>query len=223
MATQLVQLADDWRGTLPDGGVIAEPKIDGWRAARFPGITGITRLWTRGGMPIEGVGHILYRLDQIERVAGIPLFFDGEFQVDGTLDATKRWCETGWKMGGEAGVYHLFDAMPQSSWIRGGDPTPLYQRKLLLKSWIEAADADPALSWEWRPGSRGRDEGAIPVVLIEDEWCSSPREVIDFTKRIWAAGGEGAVLKGAERGYERRRSDAWMKVKPGGPWSRAMR
>ena len=39
-STQLVQLAIDWRGTLPEGGVMAEQKIDGFRAARFAGVTG---------------------------------------------------------------------------------------------------------------------------------------------------------------------------------------
>lgn len=212
-AAQLVQLADDWRGALPEGGVMAEQKIDGFRAARFPGITGITRLWTRNGHPIEGTAHILYRLDQIERVAGVPLFFDGEFQVAGTLDATKRWCESGWRMGGEAGIYHLFDAMPLVEWKAGGCDTPLFERKAALARWIEEADADPTLSWEWRPGSRGRDEGAIPVVLLEDEWCASPREVMDLARRVWAEGGEGLVLKDAMAPYRRNRNDAWMKVK----------
>lgn len=209
-STQLVQLAADYRGTLPDGGAMAEQKIDGWRAARFPGVTGITRLWTRNGMPIEGVDHILYRLAQIERMAGVPLFFDGEFQVAGTLDATKRWCESGWRMGGEAGVYHLFDAMPLADWKAGGCDTPLFERKSALARWIKAAEAD---QWEWRPGSRGRDEGATPVVLIEDEWCASPREVMDLARRVWAAGGEGLMLKRWDAPYRRNRNDAWQKVK----------
>lgn len=208
--TQLVQLAADWRGTLPEGGVMAERKIDGWRAARFPGITGVTRLWSRNGMPFNGVDHILYRLAQIERVAGVPLFFDGEFQVDGTLDATKRWCESGWKMGGETGIHHLFDAMPLADWKAGGCDTPLFERKAALARWIKVAEAD---QWEWRPGRRGRDEGATPVVLIEDEWCASPREVMYLARRVWAAGGEGLMLKRWDSPYRRNRNDAWQKVK----------
>ena len=75
---------------------------------------------------------------------------------------------------------------------------------------IKVADAD---QWEGRPGSRGRDEGATPVVLIEDEWCASPREVMDLARRVWAEGGEGLVLKDAMAPYRRNRNDAWMKVK----------
>lgn len=214
----LCQLAQDWRGLVSESGIMAETKIDGFRAIRFPGITGKVRLWTRQGMPIEGAGHILYRLERMERAAGEPMFFDGEFQVGETLAATKAWCESGWKLGGEAGIYHVFDAMPLSAWRAGGDPTPLYQRKKRLKELMDAT-AEP--DWEWRAGSRGRDEGATAVRMIEDEWCFTASDVLDFTKRIWAAGGEGAMLKDAEAGYARKRSDAWLKVKPYGPWSRA--
>lgn len=206
----LCQLAGDWRGKLPEGGAMAEPKIDGFRAMRFTGIDGKVRLWTRNGMPIEGVGHILWQLDAIERAAGEPMFFDGEFQVEGTLDATKRWCERGWKLGGEAGVYHLFDAIPLSCWQAGGDPTPLYQRKARLKAAFEAATVD---EWEWRPGSRGRDEGAIPVVLVEDQWLGSRADVVDEVRRVWADGGEGLVLKDSMAPYQRSRNGAWLKVK----------
>jgi hypothetical protein len=40
--TGLVQLLSDWRGTVPAGGLLCEEKRDGWRAARFPGIDGVT-------------------------------------------------------------------------------------------------------------------------------------------------------------------------------------
>lgn len=216
----LCQLAADWRGAIPGGGALIEPKIDGWRAMRFAGHSGRPQMWTRQGMPIEGVGHILWQLDRIEQAYGELMFFDGEFQVGGTLAATKAWCERGWKLGGEAGVYHLFDAMPLSRWKAGGDPTPLYQRKAWLKAAVEAAAAD---NWEWRPGSHGRDDGAPPVALVEDQWVFNAADALDFAKRIWAEGGEGAVLKSAESPYQRKRTDAWQKIKPGGPWWKEMK
>lgn len=207
---QLCQLARDWTGGIPSDGTMIELKIDGWRALRFPGIDGKVRLWSRNGMPIEGVGHVLHQLERMERAAGEPCFFDGEFQVDGTLSATKAWCESGWKLGGEAGIYHVFDAMPLSAWRAGGDPTPAYQRKAWLKSLMEAT-AEP--EWEWRAGSRGRDEGAILVVMVEDEWIFDAAGVVDAARRVWAAGGEGLMLKDPEAPYQRNRNGAWLKVK----------
>lgn len=210
MSNQLCQLAQDWTGSLPPGGAMAEQKIDGWRAARFAGIDGVNRLWTRGGIPIEGVGHILHYLARMEREAGEPLFIDGELVVDGTLAATKRWVESGWRQGGEAGHFHAFDCMTHEEWKAGGDPTPLYQRKARLKALVEAC-AEP--EWDWRPGSKGRDEGAIPVSLVEDEWVFGAADVIEAARRVWAAGGEGLMLKDAEAPYQRKRSGAWLKVK----------
>jgi ATP-dependent DNA ligase len=209
--TELCQLLGDWDGTTPTGGVWFEQKHDGWRALRFAGIDGQVRLWTRNGLPIEGTGHILWRLEQMEQAAGEPMMFDGEFVVDGTLDATKRWAEKGWRAGGEAGVFHLFDGMPLSAWQAGGDPTPLYERKKRLKALFDASAGD---GWEWRPGSRGRDENGPPAVqLVEDGWAADAGEVIAGARRVWATGGEGLVLKDWSSPYRRTRSPAWAKVK----------
>lgn len=208
--TALCQLAADWHGIVPAGGIMAEQKFDGWRAVRFPGIDGKVRLWTRNGHPIEGAGHILHQLARMERAAGEPMMFDGEFVVDGSLAATKAWCETRWKLGGEAGTFHVFDAMPLGEWKAGGSPIPLYQRKARLKALCEAT-AEP--EWEWRPGSRGRDEGATPVAYVADEWAFDAADVIAAARRVWAAGGEGLMLKDAEAPYQRSRNNAWQKVK----------
>ena len=223
MEMQLCALASNWNGALPDGGAMLETKIDGWRALRFRGIDGVTRLWSRNGQPLKGAAHIAYRLDQMEQAAGEPWFFDGEVQVGGTLAATKAWFESGWKLGGEAGVYHLFDGMPLAQWRAGGSDAPLYERKKLLKALWDAVETDPALSWEWRPGSRGRDEGAIAVQMVADEWVTSPADALDFANRIWTRDGEGAMLKAADAPYRRTRSAAWQKIKPGGPWWKGMR
>lgn len=207
----LCQLAGDWRGDLPRDGAMIEQKMDGFRALRFRGIDGRVRLFTRGGIPIEGTAHILHQLDKIERAAGEALFIDGEYQVDGTLAATKAWCERGWKGGGEAGQFFAFDAMPYREWLAGGCAAPLYQRKARLHELAKAAEAD---SWDWRPGSRGRDELAPPaVVVLPDFWAADAADVIDEARRVWADHGEGVVVKDPMAPYRRLRSDAWQKVK----------
>ena len=164
MSDHLCQLATDWRGSIPDAGWMAEPKVAGFRALWLPGLDGKARLWTRNGMPIEGVPHIAYRLLQMEEAAGRPIMFDGEFRVDGTLAATKRWCERGWKFGGEAGRLYLFDAMPVEQWRDGGCDVPAVMRKNWLQELWQVVENDPDLSWEWLPGSFGRDEE------LEGDW-----------------------------------------------------
>lgn len=210
---ELVHLAGRWRGAVPDGGIACEVKIDGWRAAWFPGLDGKPRLWTRGGQPIEGAGHIAHWLGIMERVAGEPMMFDGEFQVDGTLAATKAWCERGWKHGGNAGKLYLFDAVPLADWKRGRCDEPWIERKARLVEIMRAAEASP-LPWEWVPGARGDTPGSVEI--LDDVWLSSADDVRDEANRVWARGGEGLMLKDPAAPYVRARSDSWLKVKRDG-------
>ncbi|MGN6290372.1 MAG: ATP-dependent DNA ligase [Sphingopyxis terrae] len=210
---ELCQLAGRWRGDVPDGGIACEEKRDGWRALWFPGIDGKPRLWTRGGQAIDGVDHLEHRLSLMARAAGVPFMFDGEFQVGGTLEATKQWCERGWKSGGNAGSLYLFDAMPLADWERGRCDVPWIERKARLRAIAAAADADP-LSWEWAPRSRGDTPGSVEI--LDDVWLFTADDVRDEANRIWARGGEGLMLKDPEAPYVRARSDSWLKVKKDG-------
>lgn len=210
---KLCQLGIDWNGSVPDGGVMVERKWDGIRALRFPGIDGVNRLWTRNGMVIEGTGHIAHLLDLLERAAGEPWFFDGEFVVDDSLATTKAWFERGWRLGVEAGVLHLFDGFPLRDWKAGGCEMPLYARKARLSALVGAAGDNPPSEWDWRPGSRGRDEvDPCPVQLVEDLWAQDHADVIDAARRVWAVDGEGLVAKDADAPYLRNRNCSWQKV-----------
>lgn len=211
--TSLCQLAGDYRGQLmPAHGSLVEPKIDGWRCLYIPGHDGKPALWTRQGMPLMGAGHVLKRLVEIDRAMGGGHVIDGEFQVDGTLAATKAHCERGWR-DGDRGTFHAFDCMPWRSWDRGGTDTPLYQRKLLLQGAIEGTAPDP---WEWEEGSRGRGHGQPCVVLMPERWVSDAADLRSYADEIWRAGGEGVMMKDAESCYSRRRTNAWLKVKSPG-------
>lgn len=216
---ELCQLASQWNGRDLPAGAVAEVKADGWRALYIRDWEGRPTLRTRGGLAIEGVGHIMHQLAAFERHAGEPLMVDGEFVVgDGpdTLAATKRWCEFGWKLGGEAGTFHAFDLMPFADWQRGGSSQPWWQRKQRLQALALAVETCPDHAWTWRPGSRGRDEGrqAVRVIPHRDVWHVD--EAIEVAGEMWAAGLEGIVLKDPFAAYTRARSNSWLKV--GRPW-----
>jgi len=209
--THLCQLASDWRGTTPIGGMMFEQKFDGWRALRFHGIDGVARLFTRNGMILNGCAHIERRLAAIEEAYGERLMIDGELVVDGTLEATKRWAETGWRAGGDRGVFHAFDVVPFSAWQRGGWDEPLVKRKALLEALIKASEP-VSDGWTWPAGSKGAPT-PIAVRLVKDGWATDAGDVLDEARRVWASAGEGIMLKDAEAPYRRTRNDAWQKVK----------
>lgn len=209
--TGLCHLAKDWGGLIPTDGLMAEEKINGFRSMAYHGIDGQRYLFSREGMPIHGTGHIIERAARLEDVAGMRLFIDGEFQVNGSLEATKAWFESGYKHGGEAGTFFVFDVMPFDEWQRGGCEAPLYRRKEWLRQLVEASEPVDD-GWTWREGSRGQ-VGPTPLTLIEDQWVSDVRDVLDMARGIWARGGEGVMLKNPMSPYRRSRTDAWQKVK----------
>ena len=213
MSNQLCQLASDWGGSLPAGGCLSEQKFNGWRCLYFTGIDNQPRLWTRNGIPLEGASHVFTRLQAMEAAAGEPMFFDGEIVVDGpdTLAATKAWFESGWKRGGDAGVFYAFDCLTMAEWRAGGSDMPLLDRKTRLKALYDASEPD-ADEWTWPEGSRG---AAPPtsLVMVKDQWVFDERDVMAEAGRVWAAGGEGIVLKDPLAPYRRLRTSDWLKVK----------
>ena len=206
---ELVQLAGEWRGGLPDGGAMCEQKMDGVRAY-YLGNT----LRTREGMEIGGVGHILHRLAGIERAYGQPLMFDGEFIAPGGYQATLRHIGQGLRAP-EGGTLHLFDCLHAEEWQANDCDRPLYERKAMLSSLVGIQN-DSDGGWTWRAGTHGKEPDGPALAIVEDEWCATQADIEAMARRIWAADGEGVVVKDAEGIYRRERSNRWMKYKQRG-------
>lgn len=215
--TTLVQLVGEYRGALPPGQWVASEKKDGWRMAWFRGIDGKPRLWTRNGLPIEGVRHIAARCLAMEQAAGEPLFIDGEFQVGGTLLATKAWCERAWKLGGCAGTLFAFDCLSHDEWRAGGSDEPWLERQKRLHHLVDATETLPRES-SWVSGASGEPVPDRYVTALPGELVSSHAGVQRAAEEIWAAGGEGLVLKRIDSPYRRNRSSDWLKVKQEQKW-----
>lgn len=203
MHTQFFQLLTDWDGRTVPEDAIGEEKIDGWRCGWWRGIEARPGLWTRGGMAINGTSHIGADLKRMEALAGEPWMFDGEFQVDGTLTATKRWCERGWRTGGTAGKLYLFDGMPEREWRAGGCAMPLIDRKKRLAELISAITPP---SGEFVTPHQGNIE------LIPHRLIMSCADVYRRADEIWDRDGEGIVIKDANCPYIRGRSKAWSRL-----------
>lgn len=211
--TELVQLASTWIGDDPPAAAQLEPKIDGWRAVWMRGLDGEPHLYTgRGGGRINGVEHIEHRCKLMEQAAGKPLVLDGEFQVDGTLAATKKWCESGWKQGGEAGEFFMFDILNAYDWGHGGGFMPQQDRSLRLGELLASAERLLDDEWEWRPGSFGADHKTRPLRVLPRKLVFSAQEVVDEVLTLWSMGAEGAVVKDIVAPYQRKRTKNWQKV-----------
>lgn len=199
---ELCHLFTAWRGEVPDHGWLVSTKVDGWRALWFDG-----QMHTRMGMPLHAADWFAPMLRLMELAGGERLFLDGEYQVDGSLAATKAHCERGWKQGtGRKGRLFLFDALPAGQWFRGDCQMSTMQRYEWLIQLVEKAQAHP-LAWEIDPAHWDR------LVILPHAWTRDAGEIQTLAQRIWSDGGEGLVLKDPLAPYQRKRTNLWRKIK----------
>jgi DNA ligase-1 len=190
----LCQLVTDFKGKIPVGGCIEEPKIDGIRMLWIDG-----ELVTREGVPILGAEHIAAALRVIEHEACVPMFFDGEWQVDGSYDATRQhFMAKGAR--GNAGIFHVFDALTMRQW-RGQD----VGHALLVRKRRLAEMCQPL------------GEGAA-VREIPWGWVEAAADARRVADAVIAAGGEGVILKQANSTYVAARSTNWQRIKRSQTW-----
>ena len=215
---ELCQLVGTYRGEFPaDGQQVVQQKIDGFRCLYFAGIDGVKRLWSRNGIPLNGLAHILARCRAMEEAAGCDLFLDGEFQVSGTLLATKAWCERAWKLGGCNGTFFAFDCLSFADWQRGGTDQPWLERQERLHELVAATEDIPREP-SWASGASGEPVPERYVQALSGELILSHAGVVRAAEEVWAAGGEGLVLKRIDSPYRRNRTSDWLKVKQEQKW-----
>lgn len=186
---ELCQLMRDYAGKLPaPDGVIVEEKVDGIRCLYIDG-----QLMTRNGDPIEGAEHIKVALRAIERETCRPMFFDGEWQVDGSFDATLDHFSTRGR-NGDQGIFWLFDMLDMEEW-RGNCPG---NALLARKRKIDALPKNLTL-------------GAVQV--LPWHYFETAADVEAFAQDMISGGGEGVVIKDPKAVYRRERTGAWQRIK----------
>lgn len=184
---QLCQLVRDWAGRIPTGGAIVEEKKDG---IRFLWIDG--EAVTREGTLIEGVEHIAEVLRAIEHEQCVPMFFDGEFEVAGSFEATQRHFQARGR-NGDDGVLWLYDAVPMREWRRQQSGLTLEVRRRRVDEMVAPFAAGPVKSLPWTRAN-----------TIE--------EIEQAGRNAIARGAEGVVAKHALATY-RRNASTWWRIK----------
>lgn len=190
----LCQLVSDFNGKIPVGGAIIEPKIDGIRMLWIDG-----QLVTRDGVPILGAEHIATVLRHLEHKAVRTQFFDGEWQVAGSFEATLRHFQSKGAVG-DAGIFHIFDHLDMEGWRLGGVEYALSGRRRQLERMVEPLGPKAAvrlIPWGWTDNAEDAQRAAAEVI---------------------AAGGEGVIVKHANSTYQKRRSSNWMRIKKAPNW-----
>lgn len=182
---EMCQLAGVYAGQPLDQDWVAEEKRDGIRLLWVGGL-----FLSREGLPLECAEHLRPEFERLERRCGRPMVFDSEYCEEAgflaTLAAAKR--------GQGNGKAWLFDGMALDLWKKGGTNRPLYDRRHILRLACE-------------------DLGGAGVHLVEQWTASTPAMARERVEKIWAAGGEGIILKRRSSRYARTRSADWLKLK----------
>lgn len=182
-------LVRDYVGEMPSpDGCIVENKIDGWRCLWID-----SELVTREGSPIYGADHIIDTLRRLERSIGRPAFFDGEIVVDDSFEATQAHFRSRGR-NGDRGTLHLFDMLDMDVWHGSAPSQPLAARRRRLDTLAGelCSEAVHVLPWGY-----SEDRAEVEAQAAE----------------MIRAGSEGLILKDPGSVYQRRRSNAWQRIK----------
>lgn len=186
---ELCQLVRDYAGKLPAAdGVIVERKMDGIRCLYIDG-----QLMTRNGDPIHGADHIAEALRAIEHELCRPTFFDGEWIVDDSFDATLDHYSTGGR-NGDQGTFWLFDMIDMEEWRGNMSGEALLARRRKI-------DRLPA----------ALTNGAVRV--LPWDYCETASDAEAIARDVIANGGEGIIMKDPRATYRRERTGAWLRIK----------
>jgi len=165
---------------------VVQFKADGIRALYIDG-----RIVSREGAPLDCALHCTPGLARLEAAIGLgPLFIEGEYVAEDGFEATLAEH----KKGEGQGVFWIFDMMPLIDWQSGRSNIVVQERLEFLVTMVnEHCDSNFV--------------GAL------NYWVLTREETLAKAREIWAEGGEGVVVKRWNSSYERKRSDAWLRLK----------
>jgi DNA ligase-1 len=173
--------------------VAGEIKYDGLRAAAFVDPAGGTvTFYSRNGKTFNSVPHLEKALLEFKATPG-PHWFDGELITTSFNDSSgdiRRKSKTA-----DNATFFIFEFLHPFE-FSGKRPAPPYAaRRERLESLFKTSMHTAGLSIS----------GSRPITNQE--------ELLAMRDEVWAAGGEGLIVKTLNGGYENKRSKHWLKIK----------
>jgi len=183
------------------GKKIIEVKLDGVRVLTIVYPSGRVDQFSRNGKELVNFPHVKEQLAKVAAGFTEPMVLDGEIMSGSFQDLMKQIHRKSSAKANDA-VLNLFDALPLSEFEQGESATTQEARSEWLKTWFEA------------------NETALPnVTVVAQETVdldtdAGQKRYKEINALAIAGGYEGIMLKDADAGYKRKRSVAWLKLKP---------
>lgn len=192
-----VMLCDKWDGENLTGEWIAEPKLDGLRAAVVIDGDGNCTAISRGNKEFWNWDHIASEIKSLglRNVTLDGEFYAGNFGLSLSITKSQRPHPEASKL-----KYWIFDVIMAKDWNELRCPLTTKQRKQTLKTIFATA----------------RDLGLTVNHLVEVEGIqvTSVEEIEQAAQVYYDRGFEGSVLKRMDAPYVWDRSSTWLKIKP---------
>jgi hypothetical protein len=197
-----VMLCGKWDGEELAGSWIAEPKLDGYRAAVVVDQRGDCQAISRGNKEFWNWEHIAA---EIKMLGLRDVVLDGEFFA-GTFGLTGSICKSQ-KPHPQAHElkFHVFDMLSGKEWVELRCQRELRLRKATLAGVVSGVF-----------GGKNVAKAALAsaIVVVQGVPVRSTQEIEDAVAGFYQMGYEGGVLKRTDSEYVFDRSDLWLKVKP---------
>jgi len=195
-----VMLCEKWEGDKLEGTWIAEPKIDGFRAAVVVDAEGNCEAISRGNKQFWNWQHIA---DEIKSLGIRDVVLDGEFYA-GDFGLTGSICKTQTLHSQASKLkYYIFDMLTTEEWKTLKCQRTLKERKeTLFKTLYPLSWEDPNLV---RPSC---------LQLLDPAPITCEKDISTIADEFYKAGFEGTVIKDLSSFYIFDRSRSWLKLKP---------
>lgn len=186
-----------------------EPKLDGVRVLMLCTISDdgqrLVSSYSRNGKVFENFGHIeeqiMSKMDYLSVKTGFTSFFlDGEV-VGNTFQELMRQARRKENVQADDSVYHIFDIIPASDFVRGHWNTPLNKRLMLLEKIRSTVDELSSVAF-------------LPHIEVDLDTALGREQFDRYAKDCVADGFEGVMIKSLNAPYECKRNTFWLKWKP---------
>lgn len=200
-----VMLCNKWDGEKLEGNWVAEPKLDGLRAAVMVDEHGNCTAISRGNKEFWNWEHIANQITLLglKNVVLDGEFYAGNFGLSLSITKSQRPHSEARKLN-----YWIFDMLTMDEWNSLECNRTLGDRKAAINQTIQYFE-------NYRRGQCGTPVVDCPnLIIAEPVPVHSIEEIEQVAQSHYDLGFEGSVLKRLDSRYVWDRSSMWLKIKP---------
>jgi DNA ligase-1 len=183
------------------GNKLIEVKLDGVRVITIVYPSGQVDQYSRNGKELLNFDHIKKQFAKHAKLLRVPTVFDGEVMSSSFQDLMKQVHRKD-NVNASDAVLHVFDWLSLDEFKAGVSNTPQIQRSTTLSNWINPLQ-------EHMP-----NVSVVGQELVDLDTMQGQARFKMINTQAIAGGYEGIMLKSPDAGYECKRGDAWLKIKP---------